>query len=172
MSPQDLPGLRRRLGVVDAVTIGLGSMIGAGIFVALGPSLQPRQAPGFWSDWLSRRSWRTATRHHPRGWPRGTRTRAAPTPTAASGSATSGAIWLAGVSWWAGRVLRRNGIDRRRVHLARAPARRGRCRRGHIDRRQLLRNREKSATLNRIIVAIVLCRSDLRRHHRHLVRKR
>ncbi|OKH70305.1 transporter [Mycobacterium sp. SWH-M5] len=31
-------GLQRRLGTVDAVTIGLGSMIGAGIFVALGPA--------------------------------------------------------------------------------------------------------------------------------------
>ncbi|ART72092.1 amino acid permease [Mycobacterium dioxanotrophicus] len=31
-------GLRRQLGVFDAVTIGLGSMIGAGIFVALAPA--------------------------------------------------------------------------------------------------------------------------------------
>src|SRR5690606_22175527 len=30
--------LDRRLGVGDAVTIGLGSMIGAGIFAALGPA--------------------------------------------------------------------------------------------------------------------------------------
>ena len=30
--------LQRRLGVVDAVVIGLASMIGAGIFVALGPA--------------------------------------------------------------------------------------------------------------------------------------
>ncbi|MFE7774335.1 APC family permease [Streptomyces sp. NPDC057445] len=30
--------LRRSLGVVDAVVIGLGSMVGAGIFVALGPA--------------------------------------------------------------------------------------------------------------------------------------
>ena len=45
VSPQDLPGLRRRLGVVDAVTIGLGSMIGAGIFVALGPAAA---AAGSW----------------------------------------------------------------------------------------------------------------------------
>lgn len=30
--------LRRRLGLFDAVTIGLGSMIGAGIFAALGPA--------------------------------------------------------------------------------------------------------------------------------------
>jgi APA family basic amino acid/polyamine antiporter len=31
-------GLRRRLGLTDAVVIGLGSMIGAGIFVALAPA--------------------------------------------------------------------------------------------------------------------------------------
>jgi len=34
----DGPSLRRRLSTADAVTIGLGSMIGAGIFVALGPA--------------------------------------------------------------------------------------------------------------------------------------
>ncbi|MEU4176713.1 APC family permease [Streptomyces sp. NPDC026589] len=33
-------GLRRRLGLFDAVVIGLGSMIGAGIFVALGPAAE------------------------------------------------------------------------------------------------------------------------------------
>lgn len=37
--PAGVPGeLRRRLGVPDAVVIGLGSMIGAGIFVALAPA--------------------------------------------------------------------------------------------------------------------------------------
>jgi basic amino acid/polyamine antiporter, APA family len=34
----DDPALRRRLGTTDAVMIGLGSMIGAGIFVALAPA--------------------------------------------------------------------------------------------------------------------------------------
>jgi APA family basic amino acid/polyamine antiporter len=34
----DQPALERRLGTVDAVTIGLGSMVGAGIFVVLGPA--------------------------------------------------------------------------------------------------------------------------------------
>jgi APA family basic amino acid/polyamine antiporter len=34
----DRPALERRLGTLDAVTIGLGSMVGAGIFVALGPA--------------------------------------------------------------------------------------------------------------------------------------
>jgi APA family basic amino acid/polyamine antiporter len=34
----DQPSLERRLGTVDAVAIGLGSMVGAGIFVVLGPA--------------------------------------------------------------------------------------------------------------------------------------
>lgn len=34
----DMPELRRRLGTFDTVTLGLGSMIGAGIFVALAPA--------------------------------------------------------------------------------------------------------------------------------------
>jgi basic amino acid/polyamine antiporter, APA family len=34
----DQPALERRLGTVDAVTIGLGAMVGAGIFVVLGPA--------------------------------------------------------------------------------------------------------------------------------------
>jgi APA family basic amino acid/polyamine antiporter len=32
------PGLRRRLGVADAVTIGLGSMLGAGVFAVFAPA--------------------------------------------------------------------------------------------------------------------------------------
>ena len=38
MNPADQPLLSRRLGTADAVVIGLGSMIGAGIFVALSPA--------------------------------------------------------------------------------------------------------------------------------------
>ncbi|MDR7166403.1 APA family basic amino acid/polyamine antiporter [Nocardia kruczakiae] len=38
MDSEATAGLRRRLGVGDAVVIGLGSMIGAGIFAALGPA--------------------------------------------------------------------------------------------------------------------------------------
>jgi amino acid permease len=34
----DQPGLTRRLGTVDAVVIGLGSMIGAGVFSAFAPA--------------------------------------------------------------------------------------------------------------------------------------
>ncbi|MEV6572975.1 APC family permease [Streptomyces sp. NPDC051577] len=36
--PAAAGGMKRRLGVFDAVVIGLGSMIGAGIFAALGPA--------------------------------------------------------------------------------------------------------------------------------------
>lgn len=38
MSPPDESALSRRLGTFDTVTLGLGSMIGAGIFVALAPA--------------------------------------------------------------------------------------------------------------------------------------
>ena len=38
MSSPDDSALQRRLGTFDAVTIGLGSMVGAGIFVALAPA--------------------------------------------------------------------------------------------------------------------------------------
>jgi len=38
VSSPDGPALQRRLGTFDAVTIGLGSMVGAGIFVALAPA--------------------------------------------------------------------------------------------------------------------------------------
>src|ERR1700724_3271877 len=36
----DQPGPARRLGTTDAVVIGLGSMIGAGVFSAFGPAAQ------------------------------------------------------------------------------------------------------------------------------------
>lgn len=39
-APTAAGGMKRRLGVSDAVVIGLGSMIGAGIFAALGPAAQ------------------------------------------------------------------------------------------------------------------------------------
>ena len=38
MSTPDGFALQRRLGTVDAVIIGLGSMVGAGIFVSLAPA--------------------------------------------------------------------------------------------------------------------------------------
>lgn len=38
MSTPEEPALRRRLGIFDAVVIGLGSMIGAGVFVAMPPA--------------------------------------------------------------------------------------------------------------------------------------
>ena len=37
--------LPRRLGTFDAVTIGLGSMIGAGVFVALAPAAAAAARP-------------------------------------------------------------------------------------------------------------------------------
>ncbi|WP_432056036.1 APC family permease [Streptomyces sp. bgisy022] len=40
MTASSGPGLRRTLGVGDAVVIGLGSMVGAGIFAALAPAAQ------------------------------------------------------------------------------------------------------------------------------------
>ena len=45
MTTPEHPALKRRLGTFDAVTIGLGSMIGAGIFVALAPAAA---AAGSW----------------------------------------------------------------------------------------------------------------------------
>ncbi|MEU0459629.1 hypothetical protein ABZ322_43455, partial [Streptomyces sp. NPDC006129] len=63
--------LRRRLGVPDAVVIGLGSMIGAGIFAALAPAahaagsglliglaLAAVVAATPWSSSTSTRNWR------------------------------------------------------------------------------------------------------------------
>ncbi len=38
--PASSPGLSRRLSVFDAVVIGLGSMIGAGVFAAFAPASQ------------------------------------------------------------------------------------------------------------------------------------
>ncbi|MFG2500771.1 APC family permease [Streptomyces sp. NPDC048441] len=38
VAPTDAGAMKRRLGMSDAVVIGLGSMIGAGIFAALGPA--------------------------------------------------------------------------------------------------------------------------------------
>ncbi|GAB08521.1 putative amino acid transporter [Gordonia araii NBRC 100433] len=38
------PALARRLGLDDAVFVGLGSMIGAGIFSSLGPAAAARYA--------------------------------------------------------------------------------------------------------------------------------
>ena len=35
--------LERRLGLFDAVTVGAGSMIGAGVFSAWGPPPMPRE---------------------------------------------------------------------------------------------------------------------------------
>ena len=55
------PRLVRRLGTGDAVVIGLGSMIGAGVFAALRPGRRGGRAAGCCSAWPSRRSSPTAT---------------------------------------------------------------------------------------------------------------
>ncbi len=39
-SPQEGPRLARRLGLADSVVIGLGAMIGAGVFAAIGPAAE------------------------------------------------------------------------------------------------------------------------------------
>lgn len=44
------PGLARRLGVGDATVIGLGSMIGAGVFSAFGPAARAAGA-GLLGGW-------------------------------------------------------------------------------------------------------------------------
>ena len=43
-TPEQTP-LQRRLGVADAVVIGLGSMIGAGVFVVFGPAAAAAGSP-------------------------------------------------------------------------------------------------------------------------------
>lgn len=45
MTTRSGSGLRRTLGVGDAVVIGLGAMVGAGIFAALAPAAG-RPVPG------------------------------------------------------------------------------------------------------------------------------
>src|SRR5262245_17366397 len=39
-APADTTRLARRLGLVDAVVVGLGAMIGAGVFVAIAPAAE------------------------------------------------------------------------------------------------------------------------------------
>ncbi len=73
--------VRRRLGVPDAVVIGLGSMIGAGIFAALAPAAQAAGS-GLLLDWPWLPWSRTATRRPPPGWPPATRPPEALTSTA------------------------------------------------------------------------------------------
>lgn len=39
------PALERRLGLTDAVTIGLGAMLGAGVFAVLAPAARVAEIP-------------------------------------------------------------------------------------------------------------------------------
>ena len=83
--------LARRLGTGDAVVIGLGSMIGAGVFSAFAPGGRGGRQRRCSSGSRSRRASPTATPSRPRSSPRSTRPPAARTSTGASGSASGGA---------------------------------------------------------------------------------
>ena len=79
------PQLARRLGLPDAVLIGLGSMIGAGVFSAFAPAAAAAGA-GLLIGLASPQRSRTATPPPRRSSRRSTRSREGPTSTAASGS--------------------------------------------------------------------------------------
>ena len=64
--------LARRLGLGDAVVIGLGSMLGAGVFVVFGPAAAAAGGLGLLVALSSPVRWRPATRCPRRGWPRAT----------------------------------------------------------------------------------------------------
>ena len=71
MTAADDSALRRRLGTVDAVVIGLGSMVGAGIFAALGPGGRRGGGRGLLArPGASPPSSRTATPRRRPGWRR------------------------------------------------------------------------------------------------------
>ena len=90
--------LARRLGTGDAVVIGLGSMIGAGVFSAFAPGGGGgRQRPADRAGARGRAS-RTATPSRLRSSPRSTRPPAARTSTGASASASGGGSSRAGGS--------------------------------------------------------------------------
>jgi hypothetical protein len=57
--------LARRLGLLDAVVIGLGAMIGAGVFAAAAPAADAAAA-GCWPAWRWPLRWPTATPPRPR----------------------------------------------------------------------------------------------------------
>lgn len=103
LDPRDIPDeLRRRLGLLDAVVIGLGSMIGAGIFAALAPAAYAAgsgvllglavAAVVAYCNAIS--SARLAARYPASG---------APMCMAGCGWATSGDTWRAGALWSARR---------------------------------------------------------------------
>ena len=95
--------LARRLGTADAVVIGLGSMIGAGVFAAFAPAAAAAGAGLLIGLALAAVvAYCNATSPRPSS-PRSTRRRAAPTSTAASGS---GAWWgfLAGWGFVVGKT--------------------------------------------------------------------
>ena len=121
--PTDMPGeLRRSLGLSDAVVIGLGSMIGAGIFAALAPAAQAAGSGLLLGLALAAvvaycnatSSARLAARYPASGG------------TYVYGRERLGDFWgyLAGWGFVVGKtaVLRGDGVDRRRLRLARRRA--------------------------------------------------
>src|SRR3954469_14424020 len=72
--------LVRRLGLGDAVVLGLGSMIGAGVFAASAPAARPAGS-GLLIGLAERRWSPTATPPLRPGWRLGIPSRAAPTST-------------------------------------------------------------------------------------------
>ncbi|CAM5517888.1 Amino acid permease OS=Streptomyces cyaneofuscatus OX=66883 GN=G3I52_10035 PE=4 SV=1 [Streptomyces cyaneofuscatus] len=147
--------LRRRLGVPDAVVVGLGSMIGAGIFGALAPAARAAGSGLLLGLALAAvvaycnatSSARLAARYPPSG---GTyvygRERLGP---------LLGVSGRLGVRRRQDRLLRGDGADRRLLCLA-GPCTRGRGgSRGGADRRQL-RGGAQGRLLTRGIVAVVL----------------
>ena len=81
--------LRRSLSTMDAVTIGLGAMLGAGVFVAFAPAAAAA-GPGLPSRCSLPRSSRSATRSRLHVSPRAIRSRVAPTCRGGTSSALPG----------------------------------------------------------------------------------
>ena len=155
-SPQPEAELRRTLGVGDAVVIGLGSMVGAGIFAALGPAARAAGS-GLLLGLARRRRGRVLQRdvvgaaRRP-AIPR----RAGPMCTGGSGSASSGGIWRAGRSSsarpprarrWRSPWARTSGRGRRTRWRSAAVVALTAVNYGGV---------QKSAWLTRAIVAVVL----------------
>ena len=143
----------------DAVLVGLGAMLGGGVFSAFGPAAAAA-GRGLLLG-LALASVVRLLQRHILGRPLAlfTRRPAGPTPTAATGAAVSCWGFLAGWgAWWGSpRRARRwrspSRLRGTRAKLARAP-RRGPCRAG--GHRVNLRGMARTAGLTRILVAVSL----------------
>ena len=96
-APPVAPTLERRLSLRDAVVVGAGSMIGAGVF-ARGARCELPPAPGSSSAWSSPASSPSATQPHQPNWQPSTPSPAAPTSTPAVSSDRHGDTSPAGAS--------------------------------------------------------------------------